>query len=67
MGTFLATFHKQGIALWGGPSFTQYNKFSHSAVQFIDLSPCEKYLVTYSPQVDLHNPDQKRIIIWDVR
>ena len=36
-------------------------------VQFIDYSPCEKYLVTYSPQIDASNPDQKRIIIWDIR
>lgn len=67
LGTFLSTFHKQGVALWGGPNFTQYKRFSHTAVQFIDFSPCEKYLVTYSPQGDAHNPEQKRIIIWDIR
>lgn len=67
LGTFLTTFHKQGVALWGGPSFAQYKKFNHPAVQFIDYSPCEKYVTTYSSQVDLHNPDQKRIIIWDIR
>ncbi|KAL1494447.1 hypothetical protein ABEB36_010045 [Hypothenemus hampei] len=67
LGTFLATFHKLGIALWAGPSFTQYKKFTHAYVQFIDFSPCEKYLVTYSPQGDPQNPDQKRIIIWDIR
>ncbi|KAK4874864.1 hypothetical protein RN001_014224 [Aquatica leii] len=67
LGTFFTTFHKQGVALWGGPNFTQYKRFSHSAVQFIDYSPCEKYVITYSPQGDVHNPDQKRIIIWDIR
>lgn len=67
LGTFLSTFHKQGIALWGGPSYVQYKKFLHPMVQFIDYSPCEKYLVTYSPQIDTSNPDQKRIIIWDIR
>ncbi|XP_017782495.1 PREDICTED: eukaryotic translation initiation factor 3 subunit B [Nicrophorus vespilloides] len=67
LGTYLSTFHKQGIALWAGPNFTQYKKFSHNLVQFIDYSPCEKYLVTYSPQIDTDNPDQKRIIIWDIR
>lgn len=65
LGTFLATFHKQGVALWGGPQFTQYMKYSHTGVQFIDFSPCEKYLVTYSPQGDIG--DQKRLIIWDIR
>ncbi|KAB0793644.1 hypothetical protein PPYR_13264 [Photinus pyralis] len=67
LGTFFTTFHKQGVALWGGPQFSQYKKFSHAAVQFIDYSPCEKYVTTYSSQVDVHNPDQKRIIIWDIR
>ncbi|KAI4456592.1 eukaryotic translation initiation factor 3 eif3 -related [Holotrichia oblita] len=67
LGTYLSTFHKQGIALWGGPNFTQYKKFSHSLVQLIDFSPCEKYLVTYSPLIEINNPDQMRIIIWDIR
>jgi translation initiation factor 3 subunit B len=35
--------------------------------QFIDFSPCEKYLVTYSPQGDPQHPAQKGIIIWDIR
>lgn len=67
LGTYLSTFHKQGIALWGGPNFTQYKKFSHSSVQLIDFSPCEKYLVTYAPLIEINNPDQMRIIIWDIR
>ncbi|CAG9824642.1 unnamed protein product [Phaedon cochleariae] len=67
LGTYLSTFHKMGIALWAGHNYAQYKKFAHPGVQFIDYSPCEKYLVTYSPQGDPHNPDQKRIIIWDIR
>ena len=67
LGTFFTTFHKQGVALWGGPSFLQYKRFTHSSVQFIDFSPCEKYVITYSPQGDVHNPESKRIIIWDIR
>lgn len=67
LGTFLVTFHKLGVALWAGPNFTQYKKYAHASAQFIDFSPCEKYLVTYSPQADPQNPDQKRIIIWDIR
>lgn len=67
LGTFLSTFHKLGIALWAGPNFSQYKRFAHPGVQFIDFSPCEKYLVTYAPQSDPLNTDQKRIIIWDIR
>ncbi|KAF4519210.1 hypothetical protein B566_EDAN013504, partial [Ephemera danica] len=66
LGTYLATFHKRGVALWGGPDFGQIMRFSHNGVQFIDFSPCEKYLVTYSPLSDGPG-EQKRVIIWDVR
>jgi translation initiation factor 3 subunit B len=67
LGTYLATFHKQGIALWVGQKFTQYKRYAHMNAQFIDFSPCEKYLVTYSPQGDPQHPAQKGIIIWDIR
>ncbi|KAL3273021.1 hypothetical protein HHI36_014477 [Cryptolaemus montrouzieri] len=66
LGTFLSTFHHQGIALWAGSNLTQYKKFLHVGVQFIDFSPCEKYLVTYSTMpVDHH--ESSKIIIWDIR
>lgn len=41
-GTYLATFHSKGIALWGGEKFQQIMRFSHSGVQLIDFSPCER-------------------------
>ncbi|KAK7004024.1 eukaryotic translation initiation factor 3 subunit B [Biomphalaria glabrata] len=65
-GTYLATFHVKGIALWGGPKFSQIMRFSHPGVQLIDFSPCEKYLVTFSPLQDNHE-DPQAIIIWDIR
>ncbi|XP_058950716.2 eukaryotic translation initiation factor 3 subunit B-like [Pocillopora verrucosa] len=65
-GTYLATLHHQGIALWGGEEFKRLMRFSHPGVQLIDFSPCERYLVTFSPLVD--NPDDPQaIIIWDIR
>jgi translation initiation factor 3 subunit B len=67
LGSYLATFHKKGVALWGGSKFSQKMRFSHVGVQFIDFSPCEKYMVTYSPHADDHPSDMKRLIIWDVR
>ena len=42
-GTYLATFHHQGIALWGGEEFKRMMRFSHPGVQLIDFSPCERY------------------------
>ncbi|GFR78417.1 eukaryotic translation initiation factor 3 subunit B, partial [Elysia marginata] len=64
-GTYLATFHQKGIALWGGPDFTRIMKFGHQGVQLIDFSPCERYLVTFSPLQDSHD-DPQAIIIWDI-
>lgn len=64
-GTYLATFHSRGIALWGGEKFKQIQRFSHQGVHFIDFSPCEKYLVTFSPSADSKD-DPKAIIIWDI-
>ncbi|CAD5212047.1 unnamed protein product [Bursaphelenchus okinawaensis] len=47
-GTYLASFHKMGIALWAGEKFTKVQRFSHENVEYIEFSPCESYLVTYS-------------------
>jgi len=66
LGTYLATFHKQGLALWGGEDFGQINKFAHEGVSLIDFSPNENFLVTFSPQYAASN-DQQAIIVWDVR
>ena len=65
LGTYLATFHKLGVALWGGPQFTQQARFSQRGVECIDFSPYERYLVTYTPRTDL-GQDQKRLVIWDI-
>lgn len=66
LGTYMATFHKQGIALWGGPQFIQLFKFAHEGVTFIDFSPCEQYLITFSHSLMLTN-QENAIIIWDIR
>ena len=42
LGTYLATFHRQGVALWGGPEFERLARFGHNGVQLIDFSPCER-------------------------
>ncbi|XP_075421716.1 eukaryotic translation initiation factor 3 subunit B [Ascaphus truei] len=63
-GNFLGTFHQRGIALWGGEKFKQIQRYSHQGVQLIDFSPCERYLVTFSPLMDTQD-DPQAIIIWD--
>lgn len=62
LGTYIVTFHKPGVALWGGSNYGKINKFPHQGTQFVDFSPCEQYLVTYGP-----TPSGQKIIIWDIR
>lgn len=66
-GSYLATFHMQGIAMWGGDSFEKIGRFAHPGVQQVEFSPQEKFLVT-SNGVDKVKPnDSEAIIVWDVR
>jgi hypothetical protein len=48
LGTYTATPHRQGIGLYGGPSFQLQARFFHLLIRLIDLWPCEQYLVTWS-------------------
>lgn len=65
LGTYLATFHWRGVALWAGPKFSQFQKFFHPEARFIAFSPCENYVVTFSPTGD--RGEDKKLIIWDIR
>jgi translation initiation factor 3 subunit B len=65
-GSYLTTFHSQGVALWGTEKFERIGRFSHSNAQLVDFSPCERYLVTFSSYVD-DPADPQNIIIWDIR
>ena len=44
LGTYLATFHGKGVALWGGEKFEKINRFAHPNAEFIDFSPCERFV-----------------------
>lgn len=56
-GNYLATMHRPGVALWGGPDFDEVKekvfqraiRFEHENVKLIDFSPNEDYVVTWSP------------------
>ena len=60
-GTYLATMHKQGIALWGLPKFERLARFGHTGVRTVQFSPCERFIVTQA----LSNPE-KTVIVWNV-
>ncbi|KAF9929867.1 Translation initiation factor 3 subunit b [Linnemannia zychae] len=77
-GSYLATFHSQGIALWGGESWKKVGRFVHPSVKLADFSPNERFLVTWSNEpivVPLRNYDGpfgfedvgNQIAVWDVK
>eukprot|EP00164_Ancoracysta_twista_P002855 GFYU01003799.1.p1 GENE.GFYU01003799.1~~GFYU01003799.1.p1 ORF type:complete len:687 (-),score=239.15 GFYU01003799.1:170-2230(-) len=66
-GTFLATFHQQGIALWGGQSWNRLARFGHPGVMMIAFSPCENYMVTFNGYEGDDPNAPEPIIIWDAR
>lgn len=67
-GTYMATFHQQGIALYGGKRWARMQRFAHKDVKYIDFSPCENYIVTLSTSAPPQNPqDPQAIVIWDVK
>ncbi|GAM23909.1 hypothetical protein SAMD00019534_070840 [Acytostelium subglobosum LB1] len=64
-GSYLVTIHKEGVALYGGESWSQIGLFKHNNVMIVDFSPEDKYMITFAPP---ESPkDQKSIIVWDVR
>jgi translation initiation factor 3 subunit B len=65
-GTYFATVHQPepnegGVVLWGGPDFTKIRRFHHSDVDWMQFSPAENYLVTYSGK-----HEKEAYIIWNV-
>ncbi|KDQ52424.1 hypothetical protein JAAARDRAFT_162852 [Jaapia argillacea MUCL 33604] len=79
-GTYLATLYRQGIRLWGGPSFQTQERFAHPFVLLIDFSPCENYIVTWShePMVVPEGAPQgpnfispadegNQLAVWDIK
>lgn len=80
LGTYIATLHRQGVRLWGGPSWKPQQRFAHPFVKLIDFSPCEQYIVTWSnetivvpegaPQGPTYfSPDDEgnNIAVWDIK
>lgn len=49
-GTYLATMHSRGVVIWAGPEFEEICKLEHFGVTNVMFSPCERYLLTFSPK-----------------
>jgi translation initiation factor 3 subunit B len=59
-GLYLATFHRQGIALWGSSEFQKILRFEHPQPRLIHFSANERYLVTFNAP---NSPEP--LIIWE--
>jgi len=68
-GTCIATVHRQGAALWGGPEWARLQRFAHPNTRLIDFSPDEKYLVCFSLQEPSHPREsaQANLGFFDLR
>lgn len=47
-GTYIATVHPQGVAIWGGNDFRRIRRFAHKGAQRLAFSSCEKYIYVYT-------------------
>lgn len=66
-GSMLATVHRQGVAMWGGASFGRLMRVSHPNVQRLLISPCERFLLTFSEFPDGRGRPHFVAHIWEVR
>lgn len=82
LGSYLTSFHPQGLQLWGGPSWKRISRFAHPKVKLIDYSPLENYLVTWSNEpLELppaghparatlpftQEDEGKQVFVWDLK
>ena len=47
-GTYFATVHKQGVAIYAGSEMVKLHRYEHQNVKKVQFSPKENYLVTWS-------------------
>lgn len=64
-GSYVATFHQQGVALWAGPEFQKKVRFSHEGVKYLEFSPNEDYVLTWNGAHSTEN-DEKAVRIFRV-
>eukprot|EP00616_Rhizochromulina_sp_CCMP1243_P008729 CAMPEP_0118962468 /NCGR_PEP_ID=MMETSP1173-20130426/799_1 /TAXON_ID=1034831 /ORGANISM="Rhizochromulina marina cf, Strain CCMP1243" /LENGTH=706 /DNA_ID=CAMNT_0006910737 /DNA_START=45 /DNA_END=2165 /DNA_ORIENTATION=- len=64
-GTYMSTFHRQGIALWGGDGFEKQARFQHENVNRVSFSPCERYMLTCNFRPPREGPSV--VLFWHIR
>eukprot|EP00420_Gonyaulax_spinifera_P025971 CAMPEP_0197892808 /NCGR_PEP_ID=MMETSP1439-20131203/31653_1 /TAXON_ID=66791 /ORGANISM="Gonyaulax spinifera, Strain CCMP409" /LENGTH=699 /DNA_ID=CAMNT_0043513017 /DNA_START=57 /DNA_END=2156 /DNA_ORIENTATION=- len=64
-GSYLATFHQPGIALWADSEFHKKVRFAHESVKYIQFSPTEDHLLTWNGALSTE-PDDNAVRIFRV-
>jgi translation initiation factor 3 subunit B len=64
-GSYLGTFHRRGIALWGGPELSKLGRFAHDNVNRMSFSPCERFVLT----CDFKSVREgaSTVLFWDIK
>jgi len=48
-GSYITTFHKQGINLWSGDQLQKWKvRFPHEGVKYLQFSPSEEFMLTWN-------------------
>jgi translation initiation factor 3 subunit B len=60
-GSYIATMHKPGIALWAGHTFEKKIRFAHQDVKHLEFSPNEEFMLTWNGAEPGSDPSAVRI------
>eukprot|EP00919_Chromeraceae_sp_WS-2016_P057704 GHVR01136777.1.p1 GENE.GHVR01136777.1~~GHVR01136777.1.p1 ORF type:complete len:727 (+),score=132.90 GHVR01136777.1:37-2217(+) len=63
-GSYLVTFHYQGVGLWAGPQFEKKIRMEHCEARSVSFSPNEDFMLTWDGKKD----DKKdNVMLWRVQ
>jgi translation initiation factor 3 subunit B len=65
-GTYLVSFHGNGVQLWLPPDFRKAVPFSHPSVAEVVFSPCERYLFT-AGRGDQKSGFSSVVVVWNIQ
>jgi len=66
-GSYVATFHQPGLAIWGTDSFQRFGRLPHRGLELVSFSPCERYVLTFNGLDSKEKSDPDCFIFWDIR
>lgn len=61
-GSYLATYHYQGVALWSGDQFDKKVRLPHERVKAIEFSPTEDYALLWNGSSYVEKDDKAYVI-----